>query len=435
LTNADRAGDVVSREQRAILLAVYGLLVSLRCPWLMLHGRIFGEEGTVYLRTAWLSRPLPALIAPHLGYYALWPDLCGIFAAHLFSLSFAPLVMTWCAFLVELLTGYLVMECEVFTTVRAKAAALVVLLLAANLEVRLNTINSQFYLAVCAAIIFISRSDRLRLPRTATLVLGALTGPIVASLTPLFLVRAILTKSRGSILQASLLAVSATAQFAVVLKELSAGVRRVSFEPAAIAPVFLVRYICRSFFTKLGETAAMVVVLGQPSRYWGARLTWHFPMNETHILLWALVDILWIAGLAWITADRSDRSSWWLLAMAVWLALFSMYGALGGTYRLSERYAFPSEVLIGLSLLLAVLKQHKTRFQKTAGAVLLTLFLASGTLEYVYYHRWIDEERPAVPEWTSQLSAWRRNPEQELLVWPKGWQPFTLPPRSPLENR
>jgi hypothetical protein len=230
--------------------------------------------------------------------------------------------------------------------------------------------------------------------------------------------------------------VGAAAQFAVVLKGLRAGVRQVSFEPVAIAAVFLVRYICRAFFTKLGETAALVVVLGQPSRYWGARLTWHFPMDWTHILLWALVDMVWIAAFAWlsanqisanrISADRSNGSSWWLLAMAVWLALFTMYGALGGTRNVSERYAFPFEVLIGLSLVIAVSKQYKSGLQKAAGAVLLTLFLASGTLEYFYYHRWIDEQRPAAPEWSSQVTAWQNNPEQELFVWPKGWPGFHL---------
>jgi hypothetical protein len=94
--------------------------------------------------------------------------------------------------------------------------------------------------------------------------------------------------------------------------------------------------------------------------------------------------------------------------MAVWLALFTMYGALGGTRNVSERYAFPFEVLIGLSLVIAISQQHKSKLQKTAGAVLLTLFLASGTLEYFYYHRWIDEERSAAPEWSSQVSAWQK---------------------------
>jgi hypothetical protein len=221
----------------------------------------------------------------------------------------------------------------------------------------------------------------------------------------------------------------AAVQLAVTLKQLSTGGRQVSFEPAGIAPLFLVRYICRTFFTKIGETGAMVVVLGRPSRYWGARLRWHFPLDWSYILLWALLDILCLAALAWISADRSSRSSWWLLAMAAWLALFSMYGALGGTYNVSERYAFSSEVLIGLSLSIGAMKREKSHLQKVAETLLLTLFLASGTFEYFYYHRWINQERPAAPDWTSQVSSWGRNPEQELIVWPKGWPAFTLPPR------
>ena len=65
--------------------------------------------------------------------------------------------MTWCAFLVQILAGYLIVECEAFFTIKTKMLVLLVLLLAApSFEVSLNTINSQFYLAVCAVIIFLT---------------------------------------------------------------------------------------------------------------------------------------------------------------------------------------------------------------------------------------------------------------------------------------
>ena len=131
------------RKQKGLLLAVYALCVALRAPALMIHGRIFAEEGSVYLRYAWIDRPILALLAPHLGYYSLWPNLCGIVAAHVFPLSHAAIVLTWCAFLAQLLTAFLIVECEAFESLKSKGLALAVLLLASNLESWLNTINTQ----------------------------------------------------------------------------------------------------------------------------------------------------------------------------------------------------------------------------------------------------------------------------------------------------
>jgi hypothetical protein len=213
--------------------------------------------------------------------------------------------------------------------------------------------------------------------------------------------------------------VGAAVQLAVTLKQLNAGGRQVSFQPAGIAPVFLVRYICRTFFTKIGETAAMVVVLGRPSRYWGRRT------SSSGRCSTFCVSPLWLGYQ--LTVPAAHRGGYWPWPCGSRCSRCT--APLGGTYNVSERYAFSSEVLIGLSLSIGVMKREKSHLQKVAGTLLLTLFLASGTFEYFYYHRWIDQERPAAPDWTSQVSAWRRNPEQELIVWPKGWPAFTLPPR------
>jgi hypothetical protein len=261
--------DMTLRKQKGFLLAVYALCVALRSPTLMLHGRIFAEEGPVYLRHAWVHQPIRALLAPHLGYYSLWPDLCGIVAARVFPLSHAAIVLTWCAFLAQVLAAFLIVECEVFESLESKSLALAVLLLASNLEVWLNTINTQFYFAICAAVILISQGSRLRVARYGALLLGGLTGPVVACVAPFYLLRAYLNRSKDAIAQSALLLLCALIQFAVVLSQLSIGAREVSFRPKGIAPVLLVRYLVPSFFSKLGETAAMVTVLGQPSRYCG----------------------------------------------------------------------------------------------------------------------------------------------------------------------
>ena len=284
--------NMTLRKQKRVLPCSPCTRYASRCvlPPLMLHGRIFAEEGSVYLRYAWIHRPIRALLAPHLGYYSLWSNLCGIVAARVFPLSHAAIVLTWCAFLAQLLTAFLIVECEAFESLKSKGLALAVLLLASNLEAWLNTINTQFYFAICAAVILISQGSRLRVARYGALLLGGLTGPVVACVTPFYLLRAFLNKSKDAVAQSALLLLCTVIQLAAVVSQLSTGARELSFQPKGIAPVLLVRYLVPSFFSKLGETAAMVTILGQPSRYWGARLTWHLPLSWPFIILWAVVD-------------------------------------------------------------------------------------------------------------------------------------------------
>jgi hypothetical protein len=99
-----------------------------------------------------------------------------------------------------------------------------------------------------------------------------------------------------------------------------------------------------------------------------------------------------------------------------------MYGSLNGTFQVSERYAFSSEVLIGLSLVLGLASPAKSTLQKTPAIVLLACFLVSGTLEYVYFHRWLRTE--LAPDWTTQILAWEGDHSRELFVSPKGWPRF-----------
>ena len=57
--------------------------------------------------------------------------------------------------------------------------------------------------------------------------------------------------------------------------------------------------------------------------------------------------------------------------------------------------------------------------------VLLACFLLSGTLEYIYFHRWLGTQ--LAPDWSVQIDAWQSDHTRELFVSPKDWPGFTLP--------
>ena len=432
--------ETVSTGQKGILLLLFSLLVALRDPWLLLHGRLWAEEGTVYLRNAW-SSDLPAtLFSAHLGYYALWPNFCSLLAAHVFPLQYAALVDTWCSFFIQVFAGYLILQCEAFSTVRFKSLALLVLLLAApNRQVWLNTVNSQFYLVVCAVIVFLSRTDRHQLLRNFTLALAGLTGPVTTFLTPFFLLRALFAKTRSAYLQAAVITAWACTQILVIRESLHAGVRHINFQPSGIAPEYLAEYIVMPFFGRIAKRLTLSLVLNQvdPNQlivhtslghFKTLLMGYHLPLTWPFLLLWAVADVAFLALLLWSTYDRADRSSWWLLIMSIWLALFSIYGAVGGTYSVGERYVFPSAVLMGLALLLAAARTTAVHSQKVVAACLLGCFLLAGSFDYVTYYQWVGWEKPDGPGWRIQVQMWRQDPSRKLSVWPPEFHgDFTLP--------
>src|ERR1035437_3632760 len=61
--------------------------LCLRTPYELIHGFVYDEEASVYLRYAWDARAWRALIAPHQGYYALLANVCGLIAARVLPLG------------------------------------------------------------------------------------------------------------------------------------------------------------------------------------------------------------------------------------------------------------------------------------------------------------------------------------------------------------
>jgi hypothetical protein len=425
--------EPVSTHTKVLMLAAYSLLTAIRNPWLLLHGRIWAEEGTVYLRGAWSGSCLAAIAAPHLGYYALWPNAIALIAARCLPLQLAALFMTWCAFSVQVLAGYLIVQCEAFRVVRTKALALTVLLLTApSYEVWLNTINSQFYLAVCAALVLISDPGRAWVQRSVVLAVAALTGPLTTILTPLFLLRALTRKSRIAFFQAALLTALAAMQIAVVHHCMKAGERHISFHPSVAIAGFFVQFIALPFSGRFGNDLAKASLARSASLH--PAVTHVFSAGMTpplFVFCYAMADVTLIGTLLWIVIDRRDRSTPWLMAASLCLGFFSIYGSPDGVHLIGERYVFSTAVLMGLSLLLAATGESASGVKKIAARILLVCFLFAGSFDYLTYsRRWVPYVNPGGADWYTQAKRWQKDANQKLSVWPV-WFPqrdFTLPP-------
>jgi hypothetical protein len=409
-------------RQLALFLLAGLLVLFCRLPRLLLQGRVYAEEGTTYLRYAWNTTPLRALLAPHQGYYSLLDNLAALIAARLLPLSATALFFTWTAAAVQLLLLFLAIECEAFRTPLERWLALFALLLVTpNLEAWLSLENCQSLLAVAAAIILISSTHRLFAIRTATLAVGALTSVTTAPLIPLFWLRAWRERTRRAIFFALCITLPAILQGGMLLHAIRAGDRPIS---------------SHQFRALVAYASSRVVVLplatGRGAQYYDAFLFRH-PGIGWMLTLYAASAVLLVLG--FLLFRQTSRAALLLYVGALLSSAFDWYGCLPCTYDLllrsrggEGRYFFPANSMLLLALLLAAAGSSRRWLARLATAAFAWLML-TGTFHYFRMRPYLD----GYPAWLPQVRRWQLDEGQPIILAPDFWRtnPLRLTHRHP----
>lgn len=410
-------------RRQAILFLLAGLLVLFcRLPRLLLEGRVYAEEGTTYLRYAWNSTPLRALLAPHQGYFSLLDNIAALIAARLLPLSATALFFTWIAAAVQLLLIFLAVECEVFHTSLQRWLALFALLLVTpNLEAWLSLENCQSILAVAAAVVLISSTRRFFTLRTATLALGALTSVTTAPLIPLFWLRVWQERSRRAVVFALSITLPALLQGAVLLHAIRAGDRPISLH---------------QFRALVAYTSSRIVVLpfttGRGAQYYDAFL-FHHPGIGWMLTLYAASAALLLFGFLFFR--QTSRTALLLYFSALLSSAFNWYGCLPCTYDLllrsrggEGRYFFPANSMLLLALVLAATGTAR-RSLRLAASVAFAWLMITGTFHYFRMRQHLND----YPAWLPQVRSWQLDERQPIVVAPDFWRtnPLRLTHRHP----
>lgn len=146
----------VGRPERFFLLAAYAAFICLRMPDVLLKGRFWAEEGNVFFVRAWTLSWHDALLAPWVGYLNIVATSVGLLARNFANMQSAPYVTTLIGLLFQLCPAVLILTIEEPWLQRRSVLVVSLLLIAtppASEEVWLNTLHSQFHLALCAALI------------------------------------------------------------------------------------------------------------------------------------------------------------------------------------------------------------------------------------------------------------------------------------------
>lgn len=409
------AWHLPTQRQVGLLLSVALLVLFCRLPRLLLEGRVYAEEGTTYLRYAWNSTPLRAMLAPHQGYYSLLDNLTALIAARLLPLSAAALFFTWTAAAVQLLLIFLAIECEVFRSPLERWLALFALLLVApNFEVWLSLENCQSILAVAAAIILISSTRRLFALRIATLALGALTTLAMAPLIPLFWIKAWQERSRRAVAFALSITLPAFLQSAVLLYSIHAGDRPVSTHQfRALAAYTTSRVIMLPFTT------------GRGAQYYDTFLFQH-PGIGWMLTLYVASTVLLLLG--FLLFRQTSCAAVFLFVSALLSSTFDWYGCFSCTYNQlpvssggEGRYFFAANSMLLLALLLAATRATPRWASRTA-AVALAWLMVTGAFHYVRMRPHLND----YPAWLPQIRHWQVDEGKPILVGPGFWRTTPL---------
>lgn len=444
-----RMGPRLSVQIGLFFLAM--VLIVCREKVYFLSPRFWAEEGVIFFSYARQHGVLATLLRPHLGYYSLFANLASIMAVRLAPLEFAPMVTTVLSLAVQCLPIALVVfgRCPYWQGLGGKVIVLACIFLAPlSYEVWLNTVNSQFYFCLFAALLLLepmpvgenkARTWSLRVG----LVMAGLTGVLSCLLLPLYWLRALFERQREVVTWALILSGCTLIQLAVVVFSHSMEVdsriigamgvilpaRGVHADLPSLGSILLAKTVLLNF---LGPLAAEPLVRTIHAWHGQGGLGGQAVGYGGLILVVGLH--LWLARRIAGPARYLLPGCFFLLVVpATVFALVGDLGVLIGVYA-AQRYFYVPNILMLLMVYCAidwgVVKRRAGMTDMALVAVLgLALVLGgisftdfSGAQGLVYDAAW--------PKWRDEIALWRQDHSHSVRIWPAPeWRIISLDSR------
>ena len=402
-----------------LLLVAAALVMVLRAPVYLTGPNFWAEEGSLYFAVAW-ERPLwEALSYRPAGYLLWWANLSTATAATLVRVGLVPLarapqVTALFALAAQLLPMAIIAwgRAALWRDPPRRVIGIgVVLLGALTDEIWLNTVNSQPWFVLAAALLLLEPADAGRagrVARAAALAVAGLSAPVAGALTPLFAWRAWRARSRQALVEAGIVAACALVQLWCVWLAARGG----SALPARGAGI------------DLGTFASLVWLRGLVAPLAGVSAAERLAAGAAAVgPLWGLALLLLAAALvgwlAWgLAADERGllAGAWALVTAVTWLAPIGDPRMLLRSPWSASRYGFASGVLV-LLMLLGATRPEAGTIRRAASALVLAAALVRGAMLYPSAVRW----RPGWPSWATEVTARDTDPRRPLRIWPPPW--------------
>jgi hypothetical protein len=408
---------------RLMLLFSFVIILFLRMPDVF-FGRFWAEEGSVFFVTAASLPWWSAMLHSYGGYLNIVANTASVIAFHAVPLEDAPLVTTAIGLAFQCCPAILLLYSR-DAWLKSQWTVIAALLIIATppmvTEVWLQSMHSQFHLALCCAIIL-----ALDLPTRPMawfsgiiLFIAPLCGPAGASLLPLFLARAAVDRSWPRFLQALILTLGTIIQFAFFYSHQAGRVYHIN-------PLILIYDVyVRQILTPLGGWKIAHIASVSIQQHLANHLVPWVPLVATCSIVILIAFGLWRRGTAAFV---------WLFVAAGLTTVVSYYGAFDTGMvllapNLEGRYTFIPQILAALAVL-GLATGTKAPDCWIAGAVVVAL-IAIGILCMSGYRpisgpAWMVKWIIHGPDWHHEVALWRLDPSLALRVWPDGWT-MTLP--------
>lgn len=397
-----------------ILLLAIGLII-LRTPELFYEPRFILEEGSIYFAHMYHTPWYDALLTPHLGYYSLVNNLASLIAI-LLPLEYAPFALTYSAFFIQCAPFFIICygSSSLWRTDGQKLLACsLVLLVAHPHSIWLNSITSQFHLSLIAFLILLDDTKNFSTKRSLTystlLILAGFTGVIACFLTPLFIIKAYIERTKIWYVFAAILIIASSIQLAITIDFFlhhGGSYKDTRFNNISIilTPMILLsNHIGGIFFHNhyilIDPGTQLLALIGN-------RFALLLPITS---LLCIFMLLLYFArGL-----HRNDiiytLGSFILISV---LSTLSSMNGLGG-----PRYSYSTNVIFTLILASSLIAQPNTiTVKKFLACLLIGTALIVGIHNHFNHNYLYDENWP---KWHDEVQKWRNDKNPVLMTHPQ----------------
>lgn len=401
----------------AVLIAA-GIVLARR-PDLLIHPKLFAEDGTVYFADVYNLGIKRTLVRPDVGYFLTYPALAA-WIARFFPMHAVPFVMSLFGLAAELLPVGLLMSRRserIVPDVRVRALlALLYVLVPDQLEMDGPAVNGQWFLAVAGLLVILRAPPRTIAGRCADvliLLISALTGPFVIILTPLAVVLRKLRRSTLPNIEICLMGLCAAIQIvSLVYISHHHGIPRAPKPALGATP---------DLFAKLvGGRVALGAIVGE-----GTGLDWPLVVQWIALVMlvcaagaalwrrsWEVVAVLILGGavlLAGLDDPTTGSPAWPILAAA------PATGAPGAQrYFLIAEFAWLAVLVWGLAA-----RSHPMPVRAAAGCAILASLVITVALH------WSIANAPAV-DFSKAVAMWDEAPRGRAVTFPIEPSPWQM---------
>jgi hypothetical protein len=399
------------------------LLAVSRSPYVLIHGRFWAEEGAVHFRQMFEHDGPGSLffVYGRSGYFDGFCNAATWLAAQV-SLTRAPLVTVWLSFgvIVALVWITLYWPSALLPTrdSRVIAAVLMVVGTLAVPSVWLNSLEAQTYLTLMMLLLVFVHLDLLTRTRFVfgglVIATAALSGVYAGLLAPLFVVRALIQRTRRTVVYA-IVAAGATAIQLAVVAHLHSSSQTADTKLVFRGPGAVVRNVASYHIAGF--------VLG-PQNAARAHARSDSSVLFVGLSLFAIVVLAFLAAMLVRVADR--RIPLALAAAFVIEEIGINYGAGSDPFL---RFAVVPIGILTLMLIHGVAATNRAGL-RTVGLGLCGVVLLFGLLTFWTYQP-SNLRCRGCPDWAEEVHQFHQGQTDRLGIWPyPRWSVQLTPPST-----